>query len=93
MSKGKFALGAVFGALVGTITGVLIAPKSGKETREDLMKKAEELKENSGELVDKAKKESKKVGDKVMKTADDLKDRTERAVDSAKKEFKKESKK
>ena len=33
MSKGKFALGALFGAVAGVIAGVLTAPKSGKETR------------------------------------------------------------
>lgn len=44
MSKGKFALGALFGAVAGVIAGVLTAPKSGKETRADLKAKADELK-------------------------------------------------
>ncbi|MEK7472129.1 MAG: YtxH domain-containing protein [Patescibacteria group bacterium] len=32
----KFALGAVLAGVVGFIVGILAAPKSGKETREDL---------------------------------------------------------
>lgn len=32
----KFALGALFAGVVGFIVGILTAPKSGKETREDL---------------------------------------------------------
>lgn len=39
MSKGKFAFGAIIGAIAGVVAGVLAAPKSGKETREDLLKK------------------------------------------------------
>ena len=37
----KFALGALFAAAIGYIAGILTAPKSGKETREDLKNAAE----------------------------------------------------
>ena len=47
MSKRKFVLGALFGAVAGVVAGVLTAPKSGKETRADLKKKANELKKRS----------------------------------------------
>lgn len=36
----KFAVGTGVVAAVGVATGILFAPKSGKETREDLKKKA-----------------------------------------------------
>ncbi len=38
MSKqtGRFALAALFAAAAGYVTGILTAPKSGKETREDI---------------------------------------------------------
>lgn len=32
----KFAIGAVFAGVVGFVVGILAAPKSGKETRDDL---------------------------------------------------------
>jgi len=40
----KLALGAVIGAAAGLVAGILTAPKSGRETREDIKKKARELK-------------------------------------------------
>lgn len=35
-SKEKFAIGALFVGVIGFIVGILTAPKSGRETREDL---------------------------------------------------------
>ncbi len=39
-----FLAGVGLGALVGAAAGLLLAPKSGAETREDLSKKFDELK-------------------------------------------------
>ncbi|MFZ1249305.1 MAG: YtxH domain-containing protein [Candidatus Saccharimonadales bacterium] len=39
---GKLALGAVLTAIAGYVAGLLTAPKSGKETREDIKVKANE---------------------------------------------------
>lgn len=33
----KFWLGAVLGAIAGTVAGIVIAPKSGEETRKDIV--------------------------------------------------------
>ncbi len=46
MNKKLLPVGAVIGAIAGVIAGVLTAPKSGKETRADIKKKADELKKN-----------------------------------------------
>jgi gas vesicle protein len=51
---GKLALGAILAAAAGYIAGLLTAPKSGKETREDIKKKANEVYVN-------AEKELKKL--------------------------------
>ena len=60
---GKFFLGALIGGAVGAVAGLLTAPKSGKETRADIKKKAGETadwtKEKAGEV--------KKVADKKIK--------------------------
>ncbi|MBC7764635.1 YtxH domain-containing protein [Microbacteriaceae bacterium] len=42
-SGNKLAIGAIFGAVVGIVAGVLAAPKSGKEARDDIAFKAEEI--------------------------------------------------
>lgn len=51
--------GALLGALVGVSAGVLLAPKSGKETREDISEAFDEtvrtVKETSTDIVDNAK--------------------------------------
>lgn len=57
---GAGAIGVGIGALIGVVAGVLTAPKSGKETRED-------IKQKSGELKDKAVESGKKVKDKFDK--------------------------
>ncbi len=67
-SSGKkgFAAGAIFGGLVGGITALLLAPKSGNKTRKDLVNKYHDISdktcdfyddmcEQTAELVDKAK--------------------------------------
>ena len=46
MSK-KLAIGAIVGAIAGLAAGVLTAPKSGRETRDDIKKKAEEMKDKA----------------------------------------------
>lgn len=42
----KFAIGTTLGAFAGAVSGILLAPKSGKETREDISKTAKDISEN-----------------------------------------------
>ena|SRR6266568_2762164 len=42
MKKHGFVKGTILGALVGAVAGVLLAPKSGKETQADLKRKVKE---------------------------------------------------
>lgn len=52
-SGGKLALGALAGGLAGYVTGLLTAPKSGKDSRIDLKNKAESVKDDAeGQLQD-----------------------------------------
>lgn len=101
MSKGKFALGAVFGAVAGAIAGVLMAPKSGKETRAEIATKTNEVKDvitkkagdfasDAGEVIEDVKEKAVKVAEDVKAEAVNFKSRTDRAVEGAKKGFFKE---
>lgn len=47
MSKNKFIIGTVVGAAAGVVAGILTAPKTGRETRADVMKRAAALKEEA----------------------------------------------
>lgn len=66
----KFFLGVVLGAAVGVIAGILTAPKSGKETRQDLKeqgKKAlDETKKTSVKLYQGTKTGGQKLFDKIF---------------------------
>jgi gas vesicle protein len=71
---GKFFLGAVCGAIAGAIAGVVLAPKSGKETREDIKAAS-----------DKAIEEAKKTGNKFFKRDKKEEEKAEKAAKKAKK--------
>ena len=101
MSKGKFALGALFGAAVGVIAGILTAPKSGKETRAELKVKAEQAKQKADQAMVDAREKGEKVYGDVRDRADtalgdakstvgDYADRVKRAAASAKAELDRE---
>lgn len=54
--RGSSFLGGLFvGAILGFALGILLAPQSGKETREMLKREAEEIKEKSKDIVDEVK--------------------------------------
>jgi len=92
MSKSKVALGVIIGAAAGVVAGFLTAPKSGKETRADIKRKAHELKDDAADKIDQAKDKAGELAEKAGDVANDYKERTTRAFDSAKKEFQKPAK-
>ena len=58
MSKegNSFLKGLAFGAVVGAVTGILLASKSGKETRDDIQKLAKDLKGKAEDVYSDARK-------------------------------------
>lgn len=78
-------------AAAGFIAGMLLAPKSGKETRQDLMNKANDAKRTAGEKtehmkahmkdsMDAMQKNAKKIGTEVSDFADSSKRRANRVM-------------
>lgn len=55
-TAGKVMVGVLAGATVGLLTGILIAPDSGKKTRDKLMGKSKELKNKMANSFDEVKK-------------------------------------
>lgn len=76
MTKGKILLGTIIGVAAGFVTGVLTAPKSGKDTREGLKKKASEKK---AEAIVKGKEIRSKAGD----VAEDVVNKAEKVAGKA----------
>ena len=73
MSKKSTVAALVGGVCVGAVAGVLLAPKSGKETREDLMNLLNDLSAKVKELnSDDIKKYVYKNIKKIKKELDDL---------------------
>ena len=72
-------LGSLFvGALAGAVAALLLAPQSGKETREQLADEAEKLKEEiekyASDFSDKAKQAKADLEDKLKRTEAQLRD-------------------
>lgn len=83
--KKKFVLGAFLGMAAGAVAGVLLAPKSGKETRDDLAEKAEELKTMTPEEIkEKALVKAEELKEKALEKAEELKDKVAVSLDEAK---------
>ncbi|MBL7876013.1 MAG: YtxH domain-containing protein [Cyclobacteriaceae bacterium] len=54
-TAGKVMVGVLAGAAVGLLTGVLIAPDSGKKTREKLIGKSKDLRNKVTDSLDEVK--------------------------------------
>lgn len=103
MSKetNSFMKGLAFGAVAGAVAGILLAPKSGEETRKDLQDLAEGFKDRAIDTYSEARKkvekkakslkqlgekiDEKKYGTLVNEVVDEYKSKDILSSDSAKK--------
>lgn len=67
MKAKDFVKGAAVGVIAGAIAGILFAPKSGKETRADIKKHYDEMKEQIAKELSTAGKFTKETYSKVVK--------------------------
>jgi gas vesicle protein len=51
----SFLKGTILGVLAGAVAGILFAPKSGKETREDIKKAAKDVAQKAGDMYEDAR--------------------------------------
>jgi gas vesicle protein len=68
-STGKFFMAGVIGAIAGAVGSLLMAPKSGKETREDIMNLAMEISNRIKTETTETKTRVKEVFGKVTEEA------------------------
>lgn len=71
LAKGLL-FGFIAGGIAGAITALLLAPKSGKELRSDLKRKATDLAEDATEYVKTAREQSSDMMSKGRAKADNL---------------------
>ncbi len=100
-NTGDFFKGLVFGTMVGVTVGVLLAPKSGEETREDIKRYALETVDTAEKIYRKSKRKlERKIRDiketgknidlegykkLIVKIVEEIKDDGEVTADIAKK--------
>lgn len=65
--NGDLFKGLLIGGLIGVIAGILFAPKSGKETREDIARTADDLLFRAKDEYEKAVVKSKAVYENAVK--------------------------
>jgi gas vesicle protein len=70
--SGDFLKGLIIGGILGAVAGVLFAPKSGKETREDIARKADELVTKAREDYEWALEKSKKTYEAAVERLKEL---------------------
>jgi gas vesicle protein len=73
-SGGGVAIALFTGLAIGVILGILFAPKSGKETRNNLMDKGEKLMEMGKESVSDVVGKTKDLVESGKKKIEELKD-------------------
>jgi gas vesicle protein len=77
---GMLALGVVIGSAAGAVAGVLLAPKSGKETREELSRYSCET---WGKMKDNATATGHRLVDAVEEKGSRMRTAAEKGVDAA----------
>ena len=77
--------GIGIGAIIGAVTALLLAPKPGAETREDLKRAVDDLKEKSEKLIDDWSSTMEDQLQRSRKVFDDAKSKLQQAVDAGKK--------
>jgi len=77
---GAFIGGLLLGTAVGTVIGLLLAPRSGRETRRLLKKSAEALPEVAEDVTSSLQYQSEKLFDSAQRSLDEALLRLQQAV-------------
>ena len=68
-TKSSFAVGAIFGGIVGGLSALLFAPKSGIKMRKDLTKKYYDVSEKTQDLFEEVCDQATDLADKAKDIA------------------------
>lgn len=79
-SSGSFIVGLLLGAAAGTITGILMAPRPGRETRSLLKKSADALPELAEDLSSSVQLQADRLSESALRNWDETLLRLKEAV-------------
>ncbi|MGK7958344.1 MAG: YtxH domain-containing protein [Crocosphaera sp.] len=79
-NSGLFMVGVVLGGMVGTLTGLLLAPRSGRETRRIIKKSADALPEMAEDLSTTVQLQADRLSDSAQKNWDETLNRLKEAI-------------
>lgn len=86
MSVGKFVTGVIIGGAIGAIAGILLAPKSGEETRAMLAESAKETFDKADEKVKQIQSKAEDVVSEIQQKGEEIKEKLQNLIDSKKAE-------
>ncbi len=78
--SGTFIGGLMLGATIGTLTGLLIAPRTGRETRQILKKSADALPELAEDLSTSVQMQAGRLSETALRNWDETLDRLKEAI-------------
>lgn len=87
MSSDKFLAGFVAGGLLGAIAGILLAPSSGKETRDMIVEKSQMTKTKLEDSLNDINSKANIMMDDIQKKGDELLNKVQNVVNCSKKEI------
>ncbi len=79
---GSFIGGVLLGAAIGTVTGLLMAPRSGRETRQVLKKSADALPELAEDLSTSVQLQADRLSESALRNWDETLARLRQAIAS-----------
>ena len=78
--SGVFIGGMLLGAAVGTLTGLLMAPRTGRETRQLLKKSADALPELAEDLSTSVQLQTDRLSESALRNWDETLERLQEAI-------------
>ncbi len=78
--SGVFIGGVLIGAAIGTLTGILMAPRTGRETRQILKKSADALPELAEDLSTSVQLQADRLSESALRNWDETLERLREAI-------------
>lgn len=84
MSATKFLAGFIVGGAIGAIAGILLAPKSGEETRQLIADTSKDVLRRADETVKEIQSKADDVVSDMQKKGDEIRDKLQNLIDKQK---------